>query len=199
MYSRVAMSWFCWMFKRRDDGIEPDAFVLDVVFRRLGQDFSGEHAAFVFVPGHAFGAPHQADHVGIVLLHQGHHAVHALGAGHDGVDQGLAFMDLETGFHGGDVGGIQGQGHIGHHFLDGLDDPLHQFFAAFAGRADIDIDKIHPGLGLFQGHLLEGLGVALLHGLTINFGHHVQVFADSVKFTHQVTPFLTAVGWGRKP
>ncbi len=109
-----------------------------------------------------------------------------------------AFMDLETGFHGGDVGGVQGQGYVGHHFLDGLDDPLHQFFAALAGRADIDIDKIHPGLGLFQGHLLEWFGIALLHRLTINFGHHVQVFADSVKFTHQVTPFLTVLSVGKK-
>ena len=123
--------------QRRDDGIEPDALILDIIFRRLGQDLGGEHAAFVFVPGHALGAPHQPDHVGIVLLHQGHHAVHAFGPGHDGVYQGAAFMDLKTGFHGGDVGGVQGQGYVGHYFLDGLDDPLHQFFAALAGRADI--------------------------------------------------------------
>ncbi len=108
-------------------------------------------------------------------------------------------MDLEARFHGGDVGGVQGQGDIGHHFLDGLDDPFHQLFAAFAGRADIDVDEIHSSLGLFQGHFLEGLGVALLHRLTIDFGHHVQVFADSVKFIHQVIPFLTSGRRGRKP
>jgi len=34
--------------------------------------------------------------------------------------------------------------------------------------------------------------------LTINFGHHVQVLADSVKFTHQVTPFLTVLSVGKK-
>ena len=103
----------------------------------------------------------------------------------------LPFVDLETGFHGGDVGGVQGQGDVGHHFLDGLDDPLHQFFPALAGRADVDVDEIHSGLGLFQGQFLEGFGVALLHRLTIDLGHHVQVFADSVEFVHQVIPFLT--------
>ena len=153
----------------------------------------------MFVPGHAFRPPHQADHVGVVFVDQGHHAVHALGPGHDGVDDGLAFMDLEAGFHGGDVGGVQGQGDIGHHFLDGLDDPLHQFFAALAGRADIDVDEIHPGLGLFQGHFLEGFGVALLHRLTIDLGHHVQVFADSVKFVSSGDPLLNSGMKGRKP
>ena len=40
--------------------------------------------------------------------------------------------------------------------------------------------------------------LTILHRLTINFGHHVQVFADSVKFTHTVTPFLTVLSVGKK-
>ena len=67
-----------------------------------------------------------------------------------------------------------------------------------SGRADIDINKIHPGLGLFYGQFLEWFGVTVLHRLTIYFGHHVQVFADSVKFTHTVTPFLTVLSVGKK-
>ncbi len=78
-------------------------------------------------------------------------------------------MHLEPRFHGRNVGGVQGQGGIGRHFLDDLDDPGHQLFAALAGRADINVDEINAAFGLFFGHVLERLGVAVLHGLAVIF------------------------------
>jgi hypothetical protein len=48
------------------------------------------------------------------------------------------------------------------HFLDGLDDPGHQFVAVFFGRTQVDVDIIHALFPLEKGLFLDRLGITLL-------------------------------------
>ena len=103
------------------------------------------------------------------------------GPGISGVDDGLAVgpvVNLDTGFDGLLVGGIQRQRHIVEVLLQQLDRPHHTLRAVLLGRSDVDVQIGGAGGNLLGGTLQDGRRIPLVHGLADGRGDAVNPFAD---------------------
>ena len=103
------------------------------------------------------------------------------GAGVGRVDDGLAVgtvVNVDTGFDGALVGGIECQRHVVEVLLKQLDRPGHQLGAVGLGRADVDVKIRCAGLDLLCGTLEDGIGVERCHCLADDRGDAVDALAD---------------------
>ena len=103
------------------------------------------------------------------------------GAGVSRVDDGLAVgpvVDLDTGFDGLLVGGIQRQRHVVEVLLQQLDSPHHTLGTILLGRSDVDVQIGGAGGDLLGGTLQDGSGIPLVHSLADDGGDAVDPLAD---------------------
>ena len=90
--------------------------------------------SFIGITGHAFNAPEQADHIGIVFVDQGQSGLQPVRLKEMELIRALLLHDFQAGFHRDRIGGIQRERSIGD-CLDGLDHPGHQLIADSCGPA----------------------------------------------------------------
>ena len=118
--------------------VNPDSLVFYPGFVGGIDQLHRQGSTFVLIPRQPIGAPEQSNHVGIVLIAQRQHGFIALGTGHNRIDDvrlRSRLQNFEPFLDSSDVGGIQQQRHIWHHFLYCLAYPRHQFVTVSLGRS----------------------------------------------------------------
>ena len=146
-----------------DQAVDEDVFLRDAHGDGAVDDLVGDGDASVDVGRDAFVVHAEADEGGAVLFDERQEGGHGLLFAGDGVDDGLALVELEGGVEGLRVVAVDADGDVdGVH--DGLEGDGQRLYRVEAGEAHVDVEDVGAGFDLGDGGEADEFHVAFHEG-----------------------------------